>query len=191
MGIHREECRLRVGLLMIALSLGFISEAKAGNFEFTATASYQKSGYGPHYSTTVRRYGASLAYSFWSLSELEFSIQDIEYKNELGLQENTRFHDQIYSVQWVQALLSRRFWVQPYLKLGVGQLNREASGTYAGGGAPPAIYDSITAVGGVGLRMRLTQALGLKIEGTTYLVGGSLSTWRDNFGVSGGFSFFF
>ena len=177
--------------MIIVLSLGVISESRAGSFEFSATASYQKSGYGSHYSTTVRRYGASLAYSFFSSSELEFSIQDLEYKNELGLQENTRFHDQIYSVQWVQALLPRRFWVQPYLKLGIGQLNREASGTYAGGGAPPAIYDSVTAVGGVGLKIRLTQTWGLKIEGATYLVGGSLSTWRDNFGVSGGFSLFF
>jgi len=176
----------------LGLFLSFISNfAHAGEFEIAATASYQQSSYGSNYSTTVRRYSASIGYHFFSLSELEVSVQDVLYKNRFGASENTTFHDQIYSVQWVQSLLPERFWIQPYFRAGLGQLNREASGSYSGGGSPPAIYDSVTAVGGVGLRVRLTKSFGLRAEGATYLVGGQVSTWRDNFGVSGGFSLFF
>jgi hypothetical protein len=183
----------RIGFVLVIL-LGFFSSlgsARAGDFEFSAMASYQQSSYGDHYSTRVSRAGVSLGYFFLSQSELEFSFQDIHYKNELGVQENTVFHDQIYSLQWVQAFLPSRFWVQPYLKLGIGQLNREASGVYAGGGIPSVTYHEVTAVGGLGLKLRFSKTFGVKLEGATYLVGGRIATWRDNFGVSGGFSIFF
>ncbi len=32
----------------------------------------------------------------------------------------------------------KNYFIQPYAKVGVGQLNREASGNYAGGSSPPA-----------------------------------------------------
>ena len=139
----------------------------------------------------IRRLGASIGYYFWALSEIEFSVQDVLYRTKISTVEDTTFHDQIYSVGWVQSLTSKQSGFQPYLKLGVGQLNREASGTYWSGGNPPTIYDSLTVVMAAGLRIYVLKTLALRGEGTSYLTGGMLSTWKDNFSVNGGVSIYF
>ncbi len=91
----------------------------------------------------------------------------------------------------VQSLTSKNAVVQPYLKLGAGQLNRDATGTYAGGASPPVLYDSLTVILGTGLRFFVMRDFALKAELTTYINGGVLSTWQDNFHFNGGFSFYF
>ncbi|MEV9259187.1 hypothetical protein AB0147_30040, partial [Klebsiella pneumoniae] len=93
--------------------------------------------------------------------------------------EDTTFHDQIYGVNWVQSLMDKNFPIQPYFKVGIGQLNREASGTYAIGASPPSILDEVTGILGVGMRIYLTRSIGLRGEFTTYLSGGNINTWRD------------
>lgn len=165
--------------------------AAAGAFELSLGVSYNRSNYLAGGYTSERRWGSSVGYHFTERTEIEFAFQDVSTLNNLTGLENTRFHDQIYSLNWVQALTGKNFPVQPYAKVGVGQLNREATGTYASGAAPPAIVDSVTGVLGVGMRIYLTKTFGIRSEVTSYLAGGSIRTWKDNLSYNVGVSLYF
>jgi hypothetical protein len=166
------------------------ADLHAGVIEISGSFSYSQSNLGPTGYSWTRRFGISVGYYFFELSEIQFSMQDSIYRT-VSMGEDTTFHDQIYSLEWVQSLLPKSFGFQPYVKLGAGQLNREASGTYWTGGGPPAIYDSLTVLLGAGLRVFISRSFALRAEGTTYLVGGSLSNWQDNLSLNGGASIYF
>jgi hypothetical protein len=173
------------------LSTFFSQVSQAGVFELSGSFSYSQSNYGSSNFAWTRRWGVSFGYYFLSLSEIEFSVQDILYRTKMGNLEDTTFHDQIYSVDWVQSLTSKKSDFQPYFKLGVGRLNRKASGGTDETVAPSVIYNSLTVLAGAGIRVFLLQSFSLKLEGTTYLIGGSLPTARENFAFNGGVSFYF
>jgi hypothetical protein len=163
----------------------------AGLWELSAGFSYSQSNYGGSDFEWNRRWGFSVGYHFTELSSIEFSFQDVTDRTMLTGFEDTTFHDQIFGVNWVQSLADKTWIIQPYLKLGVGQLNRDASGTFAGGTtSPPAIFDSITGILGAGIRIFFTKQFGIRSEATTYLTGGVLSTWKDNFSVTFGASIY-
>lgn len=175
-----------LGALCGVLSLPF--RAAAEGFELSGGFNFNQSSYtGDNYSWS-RRFGATFGYYVSAMSQIEISFQDITDRTKITGYEDTTFHDQITSVNWVQTLASRKSPVQPYVKAGVGQLNREATGNYASGGSPPLLYDSVTGVLGGGVRLYLTKTLGVRAEGTTYLTGGSIGTYKDNFGFTFGVS---
>ena len=80
---------------------------------------------------------------------------------------------------------------KPYLRGGIGQLNRDATGTYNGGYSAPGELDQVTVIAGAGLKAKLTSRFGLKMEITTYLAGGNISTWKDNISLNVGGSIYF
>lgn len=165
--------------------------AAAGVFETSAGFSYNKTTYGDDSFSWSRRYTASIAYYFTEISSIELAYQDAFSRNQIAGLEDTSFHDKVYSVNWVQHLTGRDSVLQPYFKLGIGQLNRDASGTYSTGGSPPKSEDSVTAILGAGLKIYLTKGFGLRGEATTYLTGAKLSTWRDNISATAGISVYF
>jgi hypothetical protein len=124
------------------------------------------------------------------MSELEFAFQDVVNVTNIQNFEDTTFHDQIYSVDWVQSFTPKTFPIQPFVKLGVGQLDRSASGTYSNGTSPPLVYDSVTVVVGAGLRLYLYKNFALRSEVTTYLTGGQIATFKDNVAATVGISLF-
>jgi hypothetical protein len=164
---------------------------QAGVFEVSAGFSYSRSNYSDRNFSWSRRYGLSLGYHLSDISQIEFSFQDVMDRTKIDGFEDTTFNDKIYSLNWVQSLVPRGSPIVPYVKAGIGQLNREATGTYSFGIAPPAILDSLTGILGVGIKVNLTKGFGLRVEATTYLTGGRLSTWSDNFAINSGFSFYF
>jgi hypothetical protein len=166
-------------------------KAAAGVIEASSGFSYNKTTYGDSSYTWTRRWSASLAYYFTEISSIELAYQDAYSRNKILGIEDTTFHDKIYSVNWVQHLTPRDFPVQPYFKLGIGQLNRDSTGNYATGGTPPQREDSVTGILGAGLKIYITKGFGLRGEGTTYLTGGRISTWRDNISATAGISFYF
>jgi hypothetical protein len=175
-----------LGLLLLSV---LEMPAWSGMMELSGTFSFSQSNYGNNNYAWSRRWGASLGYYFFALSEIEFSVQDILYRTRIGT-EDTTFHDQVYSIDWVQSLAPKSSGFQPYLKVGVGQLNRESSGTDSFGNQLPVIYDALTVVGGAGLRIFILRTLAIKMEGTTYLLGGVLSTGKENFSINGGVSIY-
>lgn len=176
--------------LAFLLLLQGTAAAAAGVFELSASASFGMSYYGPDYYTWTRHWGASFGYYVGTQSEIEVSFQDVTNRAKTGSQDTT-FHDQVYSIQWVQTLVPKTFFIQPFAKLGIGQLNREANGSYANGAVPPLIYDSLTGVVGAGFRIYIYGPTALRMDATTYLADGQLSTWQDNFNVTTGISIYF
>ncbi len=163
----------------------------AGTFELSAGASFSQSDYGNGSFAWNRRIGGSFGYFFLSITEIELSFQDAMERTKIIGYQDTTVHDMMFGLSIVQSLVPKSFPIQPYLKLGGGQLIREAQGTYAGGAAPPAAFGTITVILGAGLKIYITQNFAIKGEATTYIAGAVLSTWKDNFGITGGVSFFF
>ena len=183
-------------LVAILAGLCFQAEALASSFEVSGSYSYNMTRYGSSSSGNdsyewTRRWSLSFGFYFTSLSEVEISMQDALNRTNISGIEDTTLHDQIYSVEWVQSLTPKGSLLQPFFKLGIGELNRDASGTYYGGSSPPAVYDSLTGVLGAGLRIYVLKTFGLRFEGTTYLSGGVLSTWNQNLSYSAGCSIYF
>jgi len=176
---------------LLNLGLLFSAPANAGVFELSVGFSFNQSNYSGDSFYWTRRWGASFAYHFSERSGLEFGFQDITDRTFIQGFQDTTFHDQIYSVSWIQSLLPKDYRLQPYFKIGVGQLNRDASGSYADGGVPPPRVDSITGVFAFGFKLFILQQFALRSEITTYLTGGSIRTWKDNIAFSVGLSFFF
>lgn len=176
---------------LILMSVSFPSLAHAGYFEISGGFYFTKSTYSDTDFNWVRRYGANAGYHFWDLSEIEFTFQDVTDRTVLTGFENTTFHDQIYGVDWNQALTPKSFPVQPYVKLGVGELNRTAYGSYTGGAAPPAELDQATLILGVGCRVYLTKNFGLRGEAISYITSGGLATYTQNISTTIGVSIYF
>ncbi|MBI2712507.1 MAG: hypothetical protein HYX41_06595 [Bdellovibrio sp.] len=179
-------------LIGVVLSLMVSTLAEAGQMELSGSFSFQQTNYGSSSNTQwSRRWNASAGYVFWDgYEEIEISVTDAFYRTQISGFEDTSYHDQIYSLNFVQGFTSRNSYVQPFVKVGIGQLNRDASGSVSGGSSPPAQYDALTAVLGAGLKVYLSRRVGLKAEGTTYLSGALLSTWKDNFAFSFGVSLY-
>lgn len=184
-----------IGLLAIflvtAIPLMIPLRAAAGVFELSGGLSINKTTYGEGSFSWTRRYVASVAYYLTERSSIEVAFQDSISRNNIPGIEETTFHDRVYSANWVQHITGKDFPVQPYFKLGIGQLNRDATGYYAGGGKPPQRFDSLTTIAGLGLKVYLTKSLALRGEATTYLTGARIKTWKDNAGATAGLSFFF
>lgn len=162
-----------------------------GVFEFSLGFSYSKSNYTDDNYSWNRRYGASIGYHFSERSGVEFSFQDSLERTYIANYQDTTFKDQIYGLSWIQAVTGRSAPLQPYFKLGVGQLNRDASGSYANGAAPAARVDSLTGILGLGLRVYLSRGFALRGEITTYLQGARIATWKDNLSATAGISIYF
>src|SRR5262245_33395655 len=112
--------------------------ALAGRFEISGGMSFSNSNYGDTDYSWTRRWNGSFGYHFSDRSEIEVSFQDVVNRNHIAGYEDTTFHDQIYSLNWIQSLLGREYIIDPFFKIGVGQLNRHASGSYDYmGGVPP------------------------------------------------------
>lgn len=161
--------------------------ARAELFELSSGFSFNRTNYSPGNFSWTRRLGGSLAFKFSPLSSIEFAMQDVYDRTRILGFEDTFFHDEIYSVNWVQNLFTFAS-IQPYFKVGAGQLNREAGGSYANGASPNPRTDSITAVIGAGARVYVTRGFGIRIEAMSYLTGGSIATYKDNVGFTIGAS---
>jgi hypothetical protein len=179
------------GVVGAALTVMLPRPAAAGNFEYSFGFSFNRSNYSDSNFSWSRRWGTSLGYRFNDRSEVEFAYQDVVDRTRIIGYEDTNFHDQIGSFNLVQNLLDKNAPIQPFVKVGIGQLNRSASGNYAGGASPPSELDSITGVLGVGLRLYLTRSFALRFEATSYLSGGAIRTWKDNIGAQFGTSIYF
>ena len=126
--------------LRFSIVLGFFAmsiapeKAAAKGLEVSFGFSFNRSNYSDTNFSWNRRWGASLGYELTELTELELSFQDVVDRTSFAGYEDTRFHDQIFSINWVQNLLGKNAGIQPYAKVGVGQLNRDAEGSYWYGG---------------------------------------------------------
>ncbi|MBC7396154.1 MAG: outer membrane beta-barrel protein [Bdellovibrionales bacterium] len=165
--------------------------AQAGVFDLGGGYSYQHSSYNGGSYTSTRTYSASLGYYFTEDSEVEFMYQDSTNEEFVPNVQNLTYRDRVYSVNFLYHFFDAHSPIKPYLRAGVGQLNRDATGSYQGGYSPPGRLDQLTVIGGIGLKAKLTQRFGFKAEAVSYLAGGNIGSWKNNINVSFGGSFYF
>ncbi len=176
--------------ILVVVVILLPKDAAAGVIEISAGFSFTQSHYSETSFSWNRRWGAALGYHLTELSQLELGFQDIVERTQITNYEDTTFHDKIFSANWLQAFAGRTSGIQPYVKVGVGQLNREASGVYWFGASPPAIVDSLTGILGAGMKIHITRTFGLRGEVMSYLTGGSISTWKNNTSLTTGISLY-
>ncbi len=175
----------------MAFLVAMPSEALAGAFEITGGFFFNQSNYGNSSFSWTRRWTGSIGYHFSEVSEVELSFADVVNRTLITNYEDTTFHDQISSINWVQSVFGKEAIFNPYAKIGIGQLNRDATGSYAFGGSPTSRVDALTAILGAGARVRIGPRFGIRLEADTYLTGGAIGTWQDNISFNVGFSFYF
>ena len=164
---------------------------QAGVFEISGSYSYEKSTYNEGSFTWSRRWSTALGYYLSEDSELEFVYQDSMNRDyQLGAQDIT-YHDRVYSLNMNYFLMPKDAAIKPFFKVGLGQLNRDATGTYASGYSAPGRLDQVTVIIGTGLKAKIGTRFGVKIDATTYMAGGGISTWQNNIAISAGGSFYF
>ena len=170
----------------------FYPKQAAAVYEVSLGFSFSRSNFSGESFTWTRRWGSSFGFHFTARSGIEVAFQDVFTRTKIVTYQDTKVHDRIYSINWVQSIFGREQPIQPYFKIGVGQLNRDASGTYElTGTAPTAVVDSITAVLGFGMKINFTQQFAVRGEITSYLDGGNIQTLQDNVSFSLGTSFYF
>lgn len=175
----------------MVLSLLCGAPQSQANFEASFGFSFNKTNYGEGNYNWTRRYGLNLGYNLTELTQIEAAYQNVRDRTKIEGYEDTTFDDEIFSLNWLQTLMPKSSPVQPFTKLGIGQLNREASGNYVGGSSPPRIVDSVTGILGAGVRVYLTRTFAIRTECTSYLQGGQIRKWKDNIGVTFGISALF
>ncbi len=180
--------RLLFGAVIIA---GFPASALAGYWEFSTGFNYNRSKYSEGSYSWTRRLGGSVGYNFNDSSTLEFAYQKSFERNHYEGFEDSFYRDEVYSVNVVWNLLGRQSMVQPYLKVGVGQLNRKASINNTTGQTQTQELNQLTGVGGAGLKIFVTKEFAIRMEGTSYLAGAKLNTWKNNFGATFGISLYY
>src|SRR5688500_13034468 len=151
------------------------ARAQAAGIEFSLSGGYNRTNYDSLGYHSSRRAGGSFGFHFSDISEIEFAYQDVVARTKIDGYEDTTLHDRIYSVQLVQGIVGKKAFLQPYIKVGVGQLNRESSGTYGSVARPTSKIDKVTGVAGFGLRIFITRQFALRGEATSYLEGGNIS----------------
>lgn len=183
--------QISFALISFILSLLSVSRSLANPIEITLEASYSRQKYDAVSFTWNRRWAASFGYTLFNMTEIELSYQKIDSQTVYGTFQNVSYHDNIYSLDLVQAILPQSYFFQPFIRVGLGQLNRTAEGAFANGTVPPAILDSITGVIGVGTKIYLSRRFAIRIQATSYLSGGDITTWSQNISTNLGLTVVF
>jgi hypothetical protein len=176
------------------LSLCLASSSHAyerGKFDISFGFGYNTQSIGNGSFAINKRIGGSVGYFIFPVTEVELAYQySVERTKILNFQDTT-FYDSVFTGNVTQYVFPKHWPVQPYLKLGLGQLNRIAEGSYAFGAAPAAELASLTVVMGFGVRFYITRFIAVRTELTSYLAGGAISTFTENMAVNMGLSVVF
>lgn len=181
---------LRIFVLTVT-TLFLWNNSRAGTYEFSLGASYHKSTYSGGSFSSVRTLGGNVGYYFFNQSSLELSYQEMTNRDEFVGVQSSSYYDRILSLNWVQNFASRQSMFQPYLKGGVGQLNRDAKIVDALNRTQRAETNTVTAVGGAGFRLYLTKDFAIRCEINSYLSGARIKTWNQNYAWTIGVSYLY
>jgi len=178
-------------VILTILLMTVAETASAGLWEYSLGFSFNRNRYGEGSFQWRRRWGTSLGFQFDNHSGIELSYQDVVVKTRIVGFQDTKFHDRVISANWVFNLTSRQSKFRPYSKLGIGQLIRDATGTYSNGSVPLPGIDELSGVVALGVKIFLVSRVALRIEASTYLEGARISTWEDNLYSEVGISVYF
>lgn len=189
--MRKNKNKIWVFLAVTLFSVLVPAASHAGSIELSVGFNFSQSQFANESYSWTRRWGLSAGYYLGETTEIELSYQDVTERNVITNYEDTTFFDKIYSASVNQSLLGKTSPIQPYVKAGFGQLNRDAQGTYYFAPVPYSQIDSLTGVIGVGARLYFTRAIALRAEATSYLAQGMISKWQDNVATTIGLSAIF
>jgi hypothetical protein len=186
---------------LILLSFALAPRAHSAVVEISGMASYSTSKFNNDVTSVSRRYTASVDLKFTAVSAIEFEYTDelsqYSFPSDLGLlanptKEQESYKDTIYSLNWVQNLVSAKYFLQPYFVIGGGRMTRKVTMSLPEFGYGQTTTQNVfTGTGGVGLRLFLTKSMALKGELKTYVPNFQFAKWRDNEAFSAGLSWSF
>jgi len=182
----------KILILGVLVAAGFIGEsAHADYWEASAGLNYNRSEFSGNSYSWTRRFGGSIGYNFSDSSTIEVGYQHSYDRNHFEGFEDSTYDDKVVSLNIVWNVFGRNAQIQPYLKGGIGQLNRVATISDSLGRTQVLHLDQMTGVAGAGLKILLTKTFAIRMEGTGYLIGAKISTWKDNFGATFGVSLYY
>ncbi len=176
------------GLLFVSALFG--RTAQANYWELSTGFNYNRSEYSAGSYSWTRRLGGSIGYNFSDSSTIEYSYQKSFERDHYEGFSDSFYNDEVFSVNFVWNIMGRTAPIQPYAKVGIGELNREAT-IYDSGKTQVQKINQMTGVLGAGLKLLFTKTLAFRIEGTSYLSGAKISSWKDNIGATFGISFYY
>lgn len=181
-----------VRILGIVFASICFNSAQAGVYEVGGSFSWNRSNYNAGSYTWTKSFGFSFGYYFTQDSEVQFSYSDSTTKTFVESVQDTSYRDRVYSINFVYHFFDEQSTFRPYVRMGVGQLNRDATGTYSAAGYyAPGRLDAVSVIGGLGFKYKVTERIAVKAEGTSYLTGGSIGSWADNVTLNFGGAFYF
>ncbi len=179
-------------IITTLIGLFWFVSAQAGVYELGASFAYSRSNYNAGSYTRSSAYGISFGYYFTQDSEVQFSYSDKTDKTFVKNVQDTTYRDRTYSINMLYYLLDEQSTFRPFFRIGIGQLNRDATGTYSAAGySAPGRLDTVSVIGGLGFKWKVLEKIALKCEATSYLTGGAIGSWSDNltFNIGGAFYF--
>ena len=194
----------RVSALIVALLCAGARSpsASAAVVEISGMVAYSTSNFDNSYHSLQRRYTGTMDFKFTAVSALEFEYTDeltqYSYPSDLGgllttpTKEVTIYKDTIYSVNWVQNLVSTKWILQPYFIIGAGRMTRRYTVELPDIPFKQETTQNVfTGTGGMGLRLFLTHSMAIKGEFKTYVPNFQFAKWKDNEALSVGLSWAF
>jgi hypothetical protein len=176
--------------------------AKAAQVEISGLVSYSNADFGGGFSSVERRYSGTVDFKFTAVSALEFeytqsysSYTSQSYLDGIlvnPIKEIVSYNDTVYSLNWVQNLVSAKWILQPYFVIGGGRLIRHYSDSYPDVPFTTTMSQNVfTGTGGLGLRLFLTRNMAIKGEAKTYVPNFQFSKWKQDEALSVGLSWTF
>ena len=176
-------------LLVLGTLMPSAQGAELWGIDLSFSGSYSRQDYGLNQGFSFyRRWSAGISYQINEVNSIELYYAQNYSESHLTGYQDTSIQDQVYSIDWVQSLWNSEDRVVPYVKIGVGNLQRRAvtidaeTNTTAG----DIQYNTLSGILGIGLLIRAHERLSLRAEATTYLPGARISQWKDNYSLNVG-----
>lgn len=161
----------------IFLLLSIQAEAKQ-EIAFSLSSSRQKLA-NDSYAESFQ-YKVEIRMALFPVTWVELAYKNIHQKTQLAQIKSLITDSQLFSLEISQILVPPTWRAQPYVSMGLGQLNRNMVVTFLDDSQASESLDSLSVVAGVGLRIFVSQATSLNIAAETFLDDFDFSTYQDN-----------
>ncbi len=182
---------MKIGIsLYILILLCFLSPTNVWSRDQTLSFSVMgmstRSDYGDGSYSRSQRFTAAIGINLTSVTEIEltYSTGSTTLLNEPIQTSQTR--ERTYGASLIQTLVPASWRIQPYVRLGVAQYQREQESTYYGVALGRSTVNDPSAMVGAGLRLFITSGLSLRVEATGYMPRMDVNAARKNYAVQAG-----
>jgi hypothetical protein len=188
------------------MNFAFMTSASAGFFEFSLSASYNRTKYSEEDLSTNRQGAVSFAYRFMGNSAIEFAYSrgetrsvresNVELDTNLVVDRQTETVDyEVYSVSWKQYLVGKRSSILPFIKAGYGHFISVGQLEWLFTDGDTVVFKSperkvASGVAGAGLQIAISRMLHFSLAVESVFPKFKISDYEDRLTYSAGLSWF-